>query len=184
MGQLQALYLAKSQHLMQLTLSSMNENDAREYIAWRYDAPYDIYNVVMDDNELRDYVAFCVDPSNRMFAIRDSRAEMVGFCVYGADARINGGDYRQDALDIGMGIRPDHTGRGLGGTFAGTVIQHALLTYRPNGLRVTILDYNTRAKRVWQRLGFEQTQVFASLNDGSACVVLSRRASWNRNLAE
>ena len=156
---------------MRFNISPMTEHDAQEYVSWRYEAPYDIYNIILDADETRQYLKFCIDPVNKMYSIRDDFGEVVGFCVFGADAQINGGDYGQDDLDVGMGVRPDHTGKGLGAVFAEAVIQFAKAKHSPEALRVTILDYNKRAQKVWERLGFKKTQEFVS--GSSKCVVLT-----------
>ena len=140
---------------MRFNITPMTESDAQEYVSWRYGAPFDIYNILLAAEEMRQYLAFCVDPVNEMYSIRDDSGDVVGFCVFGADAQINGGDYSQSDLDVGMGVRPDHTGKGLGTEFADAVIEFAKAKHAPKALRVTILEYNKRAQRVWERLWFQ-----------------------------
>ena len=73
-----------------------NEEDAREIAAWRYEAPYDFYE------RRRGYYAVL------------SGGELVGFC-YGLGGQLPGFDYPGDGcIDIGLGLRPDLTGKGLG----------------------------------------------------------------------
>ena len=161
---------------MRLVIKPMSESEAYEYVGWRYEAPYDIFNILLNPEEMRQHIAFCVDPVNEMHSIHNASGEMIGFCVFGADAQINGADYCENDLDIGMGVRPDYTGQGLGVTFAEAVINFGKITHNTEYLRVTILDYNKRAQRVWERLGFEKTQEFVSLHDGGKCVVMRRPA--------
>jgi hypothetical protein len=37
----------------------------------------------------------------------------IGFCCFGPDAQLRGGDYHEPALDVGLGLRPDLVGKGL-----------------------------------------------------------------------
>jgi RimJ/RimL family protein N-acetyltransferase len=86
---------------------------------------------------------------------------------------VSGGDYRSAALDIGMGVRPDLTGRGTGASFAAAVIDFALKSFVPPALRVTVAAFNLRAQRVWIKNGFQATQSFVSPS-GRAYVILMR----------
>ncbi len=141
---------------MAIEIRPVEEPDIREFITWRYEPPYDGYNISGDAEELVTYF---------MLASVDCHAltegdELIGFCTFGADAQVPGGDYFQNRLDIGLGVRPDLTGRGHGASFVAVVVDHAL-TKHPS-LRVTIARQNRRAIRVWEANGFHQTQEFES----------------------
>ena len=64
------------------------------------------------------------------------------------------------ALDIGLGVRPDLTGKGRGSDYLNAVIDFAQRTYGPERLRVTIAAFNTRARRVWEGAGFQRSRHF------------------------
>ncbi len=51
-------------------------------------------------------------------------APLEGFCSFGADGQVAGGDYSGQCLDIGMGIWPDLTGRGNGKRYAQAVVSY------------------------------------------------------------
>jgi RimJ/RimL family protein N-acetyltransferase len=148
----------------------MWEPDARAVLEWRYEPPYDLYNI--DSPEPDEVVRFLADPTNRYYAITDVAGGLVGFCCFGEDARVPGGDYALDALDIGLGIRPDLTGRRLGRAFVEAVVDFARAQFGPQMLRVTIAAFNERARRVWGRAGFEQVGSFARPADGQVFVAL------------
>ncbi len=89
-------------------------------------------------------------------ATRDSGA--AGFVCFGKEAQISGardsGLYAHDALDIGLGLRPDLTGQGLGGAFLAACLGHAVRTRDPGALRLAVADFNTRAIAVYRHAGF------------------------------
>ena len=87
---------------------------------------------------------------------------MAGFITFGADARVPGGDYSDLGLDIGLGIKPELTGRGLGADHVEAVVEFARATFDGAPRRVTIAGANERAVRVWAGRGFIETQRFAS----------------------
>ncbi len=106
-----------------LSIKPISRAGILEMTSWRYAPPYDIYN--LDDPLSAADIRYFQDPLFAYHEIRNEAGEMVGFCSFGEDAQVPGGDYRVEALDIGMGVRPDLTGRGLGTTFATPVVEFA-----------------------------------------------------------
>lgn len=146
---------------MQLTIQPLTRGGALAIASWRYPPPYDIYNLPFppSDNELQ----YLLDPAIAYHEIRDAAGAMVGFCSFGEDGQVPGGDYCVAALDIGMGLHPDLTGQGLGHSFGAAVVEFARSQYVPTQLRVTIAAFNLRAQRLWQRLGFQPVAHFATV---------------------
>jgi ribosomal-protein-alanine N-acetyltransferase len=143
---------------MDLSFQPMDEASARETLTWRYEPPYDFYNPNPDKAE--ETVQWFLDPRNAYYAITGDVDEFVGYCCFGADARVPGGDYSTDALDIGLGMRPDLTGQGRGSDFIAAIVDFAQCTFGPQALRVTVAAFNRRAMRVYERAGFERVQTF------------------------
>ncbi len=141
---------------MAIDLRPVAEADILQFITWRYEPPYDGYNITGATDEL---VAYFLGPTVECNVLIEN-GELIGFCTFGADAQVPGGDYFQNRLDIGLGIRPDLTGNGNGASFVRTVVDHALT--QSAQLRVTIADINARAIRVWEANGFRHTQSFES----------------------
>lgn len=83
---------------------------------------------------------------------------MAGFVCFGKEAQVSGardvGLYVRDALDIGIGLRPDLTGQGLGAAFFTACLDHALRTREPGTLRLAVATFNTRAIAIYSRTGF------------------------------
>ncbi|MFN8441173.1 MAG: GNAT family protein [Caldilineaceae bacterium] len=160
---------------MQIQIIPVNEAQVRAFLAWRYPPPYDVYNLDADDADASpDYF---LEPAVACHALVDETDELIGFCTFGKDGQVPGGDYGANALDIGMGMRPDLTGQGHGALFRDAVIAFALHTFAPSMLRVTIADFNQRAKRVWEQAGFEPIQRFCSDFSKLEFVLLVKRYS-------
>jgi ribosomal-protein-alanine N-acetyltransferase len=158
-----------------LTVRPATEGDVRELSTWRNDPPYDVYDV--GDESMEANIEYLLGPDTRCHAIVDGSGDLIGFCTFGPDARVPGGDYSVEALDIGLGIRPRGTGRGHGSRFVATVLEFAATTFRPDTMRVTISEWNTRALRVWEGAGFQRIQRFETPKDfvamgGGAFIVL------------
>ncbi len=127
-------------------------------LSWRYEPPYTQYNCASLDFE--EDLACLLDPLHAYYAIFDTPLNLIGFACFGPDGQVFGGDYHQPALDIGAGLRPDLTGQGQGRAFIGGIFAFAQERYPTPCYRVTIADFNQRAKRVWQAVGFRVEQRF------------------------
>jgi ribosomal-protein-alanine N-acetyltransferase len=155
---------------MDLSFQVMDEASARKTLTWRYEPPYDFYNP--NPEKAKETIQWFLDLRNAYYAITGEAGELVGYCCFGADARVSGGDYSTDALDIGLGMRPDLTGQGRGGDFFATVVAFARRTFGPQALRVTVAAFNRRAIRVYEKAGFERVQVFQRSSDRVEFVIL------------
>ena len=101
---------------MHFTFTPMTEEDAYTIQSWHYEEPYTIYN--MHGDEEPNAFAEMLDTRSPFYAVRDEQNVLVGFYNYGTSAHIDGemepelfvGDRM---VTIGLGLRPDMTGRGV-----------------------------------------------------------------------
>jgi RimJ/RimL family protein N-acetyltransferase len=158
---------------LQLSYHPADEGSAREFLQWHYEPPYDIYNCPPAD--LEEALQYNIDPKNNVYAAFNQDDELVAYCSYGQDAQVPGGDYSEEALDIGLMVKPELTGQGLGAAFAKEVIQNGISLYGPGKMRVTIAAFNKRAIRTWEKNGFQQTQTFKRKSrDGMEFIIMTK----------
>lgn len=156
---------------LQITFLPAGETSVREFLTWKYEPPYEIYNYSPEHFE-KD-LAYHLDPANNLYSMyRDGL--LIGYCSYGRDAQVPGGNYSEEALDIGMMIKPKLTGQGQGSNHADVVVQNGASKYQPKKLRVTILESNLHAQCVWKKNGFQQTQSFARKSDQMGFIILAK----------
>jgi len=153
-----------------LTITPMCAAAAEKVIGWRYPPPYDVYNL---DEDPATLVAIFSDPASGYFQLRAGDA-LVGCCCYGAEGRVRGGDYSAPALDVGIAIRPDLTGRGMGRRYMGAVLAFAEERFQPPALRLTVAAFNARARRLYTGLGFRSAQRFSSPASSREYIVMLR----------
>jgi ribosomal-protein-alanine N-acetyltransferase len=158
---------------MSLIFRPMDAANARAFISWRYDPPYDRYNIPASAVE---HLSFFTEPQNAYYSISSDDGTLEAFCCFGADAQVPGGDYTTDALDVGWGLRPDLTGQGRGSAYLAAILAFAHQTFAPARLRTTVAEFNTRSRRVCEKAGFHQVQLFAASADGMRFVILTRDA--------
>ena len=137
----------------------MTEPQARAILQWRYEGPYAVYNC--PPAALEEAVRQWLDPRLAYYAARDDAEALVGFCCFGDEAQVPGGDYAADALDVGLGLRPDLTGRGLGPGFVAAVLDLGRRLLRPRRFRLTVMAANRRAIRAYEKAGFRVSHTFS-----------------------
>jgi RimJ/RimL family protein N-acetyltransferase len=111
--------------------------DLAELATWRYASPYDFYN---GDQEP-------VKNPERYFIARDDD-ELVGFYYF---------EPKDDALEYGLGLRPDLAGRGLGLEFFREGLAFGRERYLAALVRLFVAAFNERAIKVYERAGFRET---------------------------
>ena len=143
-------------------LRPFTEDDARALVGWRYDGPYAFYDPAAEDLPaiLAELPAYA--------AAEDGWGALAGFFVFGAGARVPGGEraglYPPGALDVGLGLRPDLVGRGLGAGFvaAGLAYVRGRVAPPPARFRLSVAAWNLRAVRAYERAGFRPGPRFTS----------------------
>jgi RimJ/RimL family protein N-acetyltransferase len=153
------------------TLSKMTEEDARSILSWRYDAPYDFYDA--KDGDLEKDVETLVEPTNFYVGVRDRDDDLVAYYCFGGRAQVPGGDYTENAVDIGGGARPDMLGTGFGEMFVRVAMDFGQILFSAEKYRATIAGFNTRALRMCEKAGFIRSNEFIG-QDGTEFVVLIR----------
>jgi RimJ/RimL family protein N-acetyltransferase len=144
----------------------MRSEYAHSIVSWRYDGDYAVYNLDPDS------VSVLCDPSNDYYAATDSADTLLGFCCFGVEARVEGLEEEAGALDIGIGLRPDLTGLGIGAAFLARTLELAFGKHRPPSFRVAIAEFNVRAQRVAEAAGFRPERCVMSR--GRVFVVMRR----------
>ena len=156
------------------TFRQINSATARQIAVWQYPPPYDVYS--FHPEQIEENVQWLLTPRFHYYTVWDAREELIGFRCFGEDARVHGGDYNIDALDLGGGLRPDLTGRGMGTSFMEAAFTFARGRFAPAAFRATVMAFNKRALRVCTRVGYRPVQDFVSPASGQRFIVLLRAA--------
>jgi ribosomal-protein-alanine N-acetyltransferase len=151
-----------------ISFSSMDTAAASKIVHWRYEPPYEIYNL----EDSAESIQYILDPQYSYHSMHDEKERLIGFCSFGEDGQVPGGDYSADALDIGMGIHPDLTGQGLGSGIARAVLDFAQRKFQSRAYRVTIAAFNQRAQKVWKTIGFKPFQTFTHKDSNRQYIIM------------
>ncbi|MBW4694639.1 MAG: GNAT family N-acetyltransferase [Lyngbya sp. HA4199-MV5] len=164
---------------MALTIGQILIEQAKEIAAWRYEPPLSLYNLSEEDCSL------LWEPANRYYSVLDQEQTLLGYCCFGKEARVAGGNYKEQeptALDVGVGMHPAKTGKGLGNKFVAAVLHFADVQFSPAKFRVTVAAFNERSLKTFGKLGFEKTHAFERSHDDMTFVQLERLAYTNRQV--
>ena len=131
--------------------TQLSQEDAEAIAEWRYPEPFSFYNWTADSEDLRELV----DPSLRgqaYWAVKDDAGELVGHFSFKPKD--------EQTVEIGLGLRPDLTGRGLGGSFLDAGLDFARRRFTPERFVLAVATFNERAIKVYERAGFARGRVY------------------------
>lgn len=132
---------------MDWSIVPMTAEYAREMSLWEYGGEYSFY----DRNGETDY------PEGEAFACLDETGKLAGHFHFGEDARIptlEENVYAPGYLDIGLGLRPDLCGQGLGEEFLKLGLAFGKAQFSARRFRLSVACFNLRAVKVYERCGF------------------------------
>ncbi len=130
----------------------LSEENAREITTWRYDPPFDLYDLSPK------YLSGFLNPDYYYHQVLDQNGDLMGYCCFGLDAQVPGGEYLindPEILDIGVGLKPELTGAGRGHEFVSAILEYANERFHPACFQVTVADFNQRSLKTFQNLGFK-----------------------------
>ncbi|MCA1026199.1 GNAT family N-acetyltransferase [Cytobacillus kochii] len=132
------------------TFNKVKEYEAVILSSWTYPPPYDFYNHAQTEDSKQEWLTgnyFCIY----------KQEEMIGFFCYGESARVpvkSSHLYIDDCIDIGIGMRPDLTGKGLGSSFLTKILMEIERLFPNTPIRLTVASFNQRAIHLYEKLGF------------------------------
>ena len=136
---------------------SLTQADAEAIALWHYPEPFSFYDWAEDPDDLAELL----DPalrSDAYFAVEDGLGDLIGYFSF--KSRDPG------MLEIGLGLRPDRTGQGLGGAFLQAGLDFARSRFEPGQFVLSVATFNRRAITVYERAGFTAVRVFMHSTNG------------------
>jgi len=141
----------------------MTDGDARRISRWHYEPPYDFYDATSDQGDLEELL----DVERRQgayFSAFDEDGSLVGFFQFESKGK---------TVDVGLGLRPDFTGRGLGVEYVLAGLEFARELFSPERFTLSVNSFNERAIRVYERAGFRRGSVYTHHTNGADWLFLA-----------
>jgi ribosomal-protein-alanine N-acetyltransferase len=134
----------------------MAQADAEAVAGWRYPEPFSFYDWTADEDDLAELLDADLR-GEAFFAVEDDEGQLVGYFSFKLEGR---------TLVVGLGLRPDLTGRGLGGGFFAAGLDYGRERFAPERFSLAVATFNERAIRVYERAGFERARVYMHETNG------------------
>ncbi|MDN5709051.1 MAG: GNAT family N-acetyltransferase [Planococcus sp. (in: firmicutes)] len=123
---------------------------------WRYDGEYSFYDMDADLEDLEEFLDPEKRGNNYFMVYQDNEA--VGFYSFGQTDK--------ETVDIVLGMKPDLTGGGQGAAFLKARIDFAKSNYHPQKITLSVADFNKRAIKLYEKLGFRKVESFVQATNG------------------
>jgi [ribosomal protein S18]-alanine N-acetyltransferase len=130
-----------------VNIEPMTEAFAAEIAEWQYEFPYEWYDTASDPRRI-ELFSNAVRREGLRAVIGDD-GDLVGFFNFVREG---------DEVRIGLGMRPDLTGRGLAQPFIQAGLEYARAQWEPLRFRLWVARWNERALRAYRRAGFREVK--------------------------
>ncbi len=142
---------------MEYQFTIMTQEQA-EYIAftWHYEGEYSFYDMEADKEDLAEFL----NPETRgetTFAVIKEE-ELIGFLSVMKMGR--------NIADIGLGLKPALTGRGMGSPFLEAAIDFVMTEFQAEKITLSVAAFNQRAIKVYRNIGFEEVGIMMQETNG------------------
>ncbi|WP_164669838.1 GNAT family N-acetyltransferase [Virgibacillus doumboii] len=129
-----------------------------EHIAyhWHYDGEYAFYDMKSDEEDLAEFLDS--EARGELVYVVLQADELVGFFSFSKTNEIT--------VDIGLGMRPDLTGRGEGLDFVRAGMEFAESEFYPEKLTLAVAAFNKRGIKVYEKAGFQVVHSFLQATNG------------------
>jgi ribosomal-protein-alanine N-acetyltransferase len=134
----------------------MEKDEAFQISEWHYEEPYSFYDFRSDLEDAKEFLDFSNRPEGKYFSVVDESGGLVGFYEL---------THKGNSIEIGLGMRPDLTGKGIGLAYVRAGIEFIQETFSPEILTLFVLSSNMRARVVYERAGFKNVRTLMIEND-------------------
>ena len=124
---------------------------------WKYDGEYFFYDMTADLEDYEEFVDEDLRNKNDHYEATVNN-ELIGFFCIAQE------NY---SIEIGLGLRPDVCGKGIGKEFLNQILNFINNNYKFNKLIMNVATFNKRAIKVYHSCGFEDYKLIKQKsNDG------------------
>ncbi len=137
-----------------ISLRAMTESYAKEICCWKYDGEYSVYNFSdWETCKAKGWSIADKDKLGREFcALTQEENGRVVLCGF---LRLTSED---GTINLGLGLRPDLCGRGLGAELMTIAINEYKRRFAGAGLELDVRTFNERAIKLYMKSGFAVTE--------------------------
>ncbi|MFD1850844.1 GNAT family N-acetyltransferase [Oceanobacillus bengalensis] len=158
---------------MEYSFNKMSQEQAEDIASnWHYEGKYSFYNFSADEDDLAELL----NPQERgdKYYIVKKGNEEIGFFYFANEGK---------SVDIGLGMKPELTGRGMGLDFLKAGLSYAISNYNSKEITLSVATFNERAIKVYKKAGFESVKTFMQDTNGSRFEFLRMKYECSKQTA-
>lgn len=156
---------------MELTIRTRTKDDINEFITWTYDGIYSFYDNNIQKEKIDGFKQSF--NSERAFSVIDDKENLIGNCEF-----YNVNDEGEEILAVGVQMKPSMTGQGYGSKFFSEIIEQGRVLLNYNHLELSVVDFNKRAIRTYEKEGFKKKGEFQNVIRGNTYNFISMTKDW------
>ncbi|SIS45522.1 GNAT family N-acetyltransferase [Salimicrobium flavidum] len=146
----------------------MNQKEAEEIAYnWNYKGVYSFYDLEADEEDLVEFLDE-KKRGNRTYSVFEGES-LVGFFSW---------TYKNEAANISLGLRPDHTGQGEGLRF----LESCLEFLDSPAVTLDVALFNGRAIRVYEKAGFREVYRFNQETNGDSYIFVHMEKTAEKSI--
>jgi ribosomal-protein-alanine N-acetyltransferase len=134
---------------MKLFVEKLTEEFAKQVCAWKYEGEYSVYDFASWEFAVRQRWSI-TDPRARESqyrAVTGGQEELIGFFRMSED--------EEGKIEIGLGLRPDRCGQGIGKHFVRLITRYALNRHPGRPVYMEVRTFNKRAVKCYEACGYK-----------------------------
>ncbi|WP_153461939.1 GNAT family N-acetyltransferase [Sediminibacillus terrae] len=142
---------------MDYSLKKMTQQQAEEIAyQWHYPDEYRFYDMEADEEDLEEFLD--ADQRAEDYYVVEKNGQLMGFFCFHPK--------QHGKVEIGLGMKPEWTGKGKGLGFLQSGLQFVILNYRPSAITLSVAAFNKRAIKLYTKAGFAETGTFMQNTNG------------------
>ncbi len=157
---------------MNYVYQKMTKEYALRICDWKYRGPYSFYDMTEDEDDLNEFLS--PENWNRIYAAL-AHKDLAGFFQY---------ERKDGFFHIGLGLRPDLTGRGLGKEFVSSAIDFLIgeAQCKRSQIRLSVAAFNKRAIKTYSAVGFRVIDEYIENTNGGHYPFLAMQLTTERSV--
>lgn len=133
---------------MKLVIEKLTEERAKQACAWKYEGEYSVYNFTWEEAVEQNWSITVPEARESDFhAVTDEHGDLIGFFRMTKDGK--------EKIEIGLGLKPDYCGHGIGKDFVKLITQYTSDIYPGRRIYMEVRTFNKRAVKCYEACGYK-----------------------------
>lgn len=140
---------------MELLFIKMTQEEAQVIASWKYEGVYSFYDSTADEEDYQEFID--EHKRNGDYYSIYNEGMLIGFVSF---------QITNDDLELGLGLKPDFTGQGIGLAFVNATLDYIFSHYHVSSISLSVALFNQRAIKVYKKAGFVEVATFIQETNG------------------